>query len=124
VRDAITVGSTSAHALCRRFGLDPDELVGGTDDCTDPILSARIDLDDHHWIEVGRMDGRIAMDLVSTLPALGVHGARISREMADILGQYLRRIALSLEPTDAAAEPTAAPSAGPGESSWSGATEP
>ncbi|MEQ8888572.1 MAG: hypothetical protein RID93_13090 [Sandaracinaceae bacterium] len=29
VRDACAVGSTSAHALCRRFGLDPDEEVGG-----------------------------------------------------------------------------------------------
>lgn len=27
------LGSTSAQVLCRRFGLDPDELVGGCDEC-------------------------------------------------------------------------------------------
>jgi hypothetical protein len=27
VRDTFAIGSTSAHELCRRFGLDPDELV-------------------------------------------------------------------------------------------------
>ena len=27
VRDVFCVGSSSAHELCRRFGLDPDELV-------------------------------------------------------------------------------------------------
>lgn len=27
VRDDLAVGSSVAHALCRRFGLDPDEIV-------------------------------------------------------------------------------------------------
>lgn len=27
VRDLFAVGSTSAHELCRRFNLDPDEYV-------------------------------------------------------------------------------------------------
>lgn len=26
VRDLFAVGSTSAHAICRRFGVDPDEM--------------------------------------------------------------------------------------------------
>lgn len=29
VKRVFSVGSTRAHELCRRFGLDPDEIVGG-----------------------------------------------------------------------------------------------
>lgn len=30
VRDTLNVGSTSAYALCRRFGLNPDEILRAT----------------------------------------------------------------------------------------------
>jgi hypothetical protein len=32
VRDLCGIGSASAKALCRRFGLDPDEVIGGGDE--------------------------------------------------------------------------------------------
>ena len=37
VADVLAVGSTTAHALCRRFGLDPEETVGMT---TGELLSS------------------------------------------------------------------------------------
>lgn len=42
VSELCAVGSTTAHALCRRFGVDPDEKVGGPRcGCGDPALCYR-----------------------------------------------------------------------------------
>lgn len=35
VHDATATGSSSCIELCRRFGFDPDEVVGGADDALD-----------------------------------------------------------------------------------------
>ncbi len=37
VMEMLGFGSTSAHAMCRRFGMDPDEIAGGCSECEDSL---------------------------------------------------------------------------------------